>query len=88
MITPELARLQSNKNAWKKLSIHCKKGIQWAIDNGLTKVRINYNDRNYEYFYKDIRILESIGYSLERIDEAMYSDIDFINPRSFIIIYW
>ena len=51
MITPELARLQSNENAWKKLSIHCKKGIQWAIDNGLTKVRINYNNRYYEYFY-------------------------------------
>jgi hypothetical protein len=51
------ARLKSNENSWKKLSIHCKKGIQWAIDNGLTQVRINYNNINYGYFYRDIRIL-------------------------------
>lgn len=88
MITPELARLQSNENAWKKLSIYCKKRIQWAIDKGLTQVRLNYNNRHYEYFYRDIRFLESIGFSLEIIDEALYSDIDFTNPRSFIIIYW
>ena len=88
MITPQEARQLSNENAWKKLSIHCKKGIQWAIDNGLTKVKINYNNRYYEYFYRDIRILVSIGFSLEILDEAKYSSIDFTNPRSFIIIYW
>lgn len=89
MITPELARLQSNENSWKKLSIYCKKGIQWGIDNGLTHVRLNYNNRNYEYFYRDIRILKSIGFSLEILDEAKYANIDSIkDARSHIIIYW
>jgi hypothetical protein len=89
MITPELARLQSNENAWKKLSIYCKKGMQWAIDNGLAKVRINYNNRNYGYFYRDIKILKNIGFSLEILDEAKYANIDTIkDARSYIIIHW
>lgn len=88
MITPELARLQSNENACKKLSIHCKNGIQLAIDNGLTKVRINYNNLNYRFFYEDIKRLKSIGFSLEIIDEAIDYNINFTKPRSFIVIYW
>ena len=90
MITPELARSQSNENAWKNLSIYCKKGMQWAIDKGLTEVKLNYNNRNYEYFHSDIRILRSIGFSLEIIDEAMMNNniYDSNIPRCFIVIYW
>lgn len=89
MITPELARSQSNENGWKKLSIYCKKGMQWAIDQGLTQVKLNYNNRNYEYFHSDIRILQSIGFSLEILDESPYANIDSINnARTGIIIHW
>lgn len=90
MITPELARLQSNENAWKRLSIYCKKGMQWAIDKGLTQVRLNYNNRNYEYFHKDIRILRSIGFSLKILDELVMDPNIYgsTTPRCFMVIYW
>ena len=89
MITTELARLQSNENAWKRLSNYCKKGMQWAIDKGLTQVRIYYNNRYYKYFYSDIKILKSIGFSLDILDETYYVDIDSIkDARADIIIYW
>jgi hypothetical protein len=90
MITPELARSQSNENAWNRLSIYCKRGMRWAIDKGLTQVRLHYTNRHYEYFYSDIEILRSIGFSLETLDESMmtpniYSDA---KPRCFIVIHW
>lgn len=90
MITPELARLQSNENAWKRLSIYCKKGMQWAIDKGLTQVKLNYNNRYYEYFYNDIKILRSIGFSYEFVEGGYEKyDIDTIKPvETYLIIYW
>lgn len=90
MITPELARLQSNENAWKKLSIYCKKGMQWAIDKGLTQVKLNYNNRNCEYFHSDIRILRTIGFSLKILDETNNTNIYSIKEDAMlgIIIYW
>lgn len=90
MITPELARLQSNENAWKKLSVYCKRGMQWAIDKGLTEVKLDYNNRHYEYFYRDIRILKSIGFSLEIMDEVhmKYNIYSTTIPKSFIVIQW
>lgn len=90
MITPELARLQSNENAWKRLSIYCKKGMQWAIDKGLTQVKLNYNNRYCEYFYNDIKILRSIGFSYEFVDMVYDKyDIDTIKKaETYLIIYW
>lgn len=90
MITPELARLQCKENAWKRLSVYCKKGMQWAIDKGLTQVKINYNNRYYEYFWNDIKILRTIGYSIEIIDETYNTNIYTSNKdaRILIIIYW
>ena len=60
MITPESARLQSNENAWKRLSSYCKKGMQWAIDKGLTQVKLNYNNRNYIYFVKYTKYYDNL----------------------------
>ena len=90
MITPELARAKSNENAWNKLSSYCKKGMQWAIDKGLTQVKLNYNNRKYEYFHSDIRILRSIGFSLEILDETFNENIYSIHKdaRTGIIINW
>ena len=90
MITPELARLQSNENAWKRLSVYCKKGMQWAIDKGLTQVKLNYNNRNYRYFHNDIRILRTIGFSLKILDETNNTNIYSIKEDAMlgIIIYW
>lgn len=90
MITPELARSQSNENAWNRLSVYCKRGMQWAIDKGLTQVRLHYNNRHYEYFYSDIKILRSIGFSLEILDEVnmKYNIYDSTAPRCFVVIHW
>lgn len=98
IITPELARIQSNENAWLKLSVIARRALNCAIDNGKTKVRIYYRN-HYEYFRRDIKILEQIGYEVEYFDGVVHKDFtleEFMDPNfqptseyvSYIEISW
>lgn len=75
IITPELARTKSDENSWARLSIMARRALNCAIDNGKTKVRIYYRN-HYEYFWKDIKILEQIGYEVDYFD-MMHAYRDF-----------
>ena len=75
IIRPELARTKSDENAWLKLSVVARRALNWAIDNGKTKVRFHYRN-HYEYFWNDIRILEQIGYEVDYFDST-YAYKDF-----------
>lgn len=83
IITPELARTKSNENAWARLSIIGRRGLNWAIDNGKTNVRIHY-EKHYEYFRRDYKIFEQIGYEVEYFDGVVHNDFtleDFMDPN-------
>ena len=83
IITPELARKRSNENAWARLSVLGRRGLNWVIDNGLTKVRIHY-EKHIEYFWRDFKIFEQLGYEARWFKREVHNDFtlaDLYDPN-------